>query len=309
MSLDKLQTCIALPQAFPDGKVDVDLIRHYCARAESLGYHGLWTQEQVLGSTAVLEPLSLLTYATALTSRVQLGVSVLVLPLHNPVQLAKQISSMDQMSGGRLVLGVGLGGATGNYPAFGIAAEVRVRRFLEIIRVMKALWADGGASYEGTFYKLNDVSMEPKPFQRPHVPIWFGARHPNSLRRAVKYGDSWMGAGSSSFEEFKEHAGLVKSYLEEAERDPGEFTVSKRLYLAIDDDESRAERRLREWFGQYYGSADLANRVAVWGSADLVAERIEAIAEAGASHVLLNPVFDLDEHLEQLAELTGLAHQ
>ena len=75
MSLDKLQTCIALPQAFPDGKVDVDLIRHYCARAESLGYHGLWTQEQVLGSTAVLEPLSLLTYATALTSRVQLGVS------------------------------------------------------------------------------------------------------------------------------------------------------------------------------------------------------------------------------------------
>ena len=153
MSLDKLQTCIALPQAFPDGKVDVDLIRHYSVRAESLGYHGLWTQEQVLGSTAVLEPLSLLTYATALTSRVQLGVSVLVLPLHNPVQLAKQISSMDQMSGGRLVLGVGLGGATGNYPAFGIAAEVRVRRFLEIIRVMKALWADGGASYEGTFYK------------------------------------------------------------------------------------------------------------------------------------------------------------
>ena len=68
MSLDKLQVCIALPQAFPDGKVDVDLIRHYCARAESLGYHGLWTQEQVLGSTAVLEPLSLLTYAAALTS-------------------------------------------------------------------------------------------------------------------------------------------------------------------------------------------------------------------------------------------------
>ena len=102
---------------------------------------------------------------------------------------------------------------------------------------------------------------------------------------------------------------MVRRYLEESERDPGEFTVSKRLYLAIDDDESRAERRLREWFGQYYGSADLANRVAVWGSADLVAERIEAIAEAGASHVLLNPVFDLDEHLEQLAELTGLAHQ
>ena len=306
MSLDKLQICIALPQAFPDGKVDVDLIRRYCARAESLGYHGLWTQEQVLGSTAVLEPLSLLAYATALTSRVQLGVSVLVLPLHNPVQLAKQISSMDQMSGGRLVLGVGLGGATGNYPAFGIAQEARVRRFLEIIKVMKALWAGGAAGYEGTFYRLNDVSMEPKPLQRPRVPIWFGARHPNSLRRAVKHGDAWMGAGSSSFEEFKEHAGLVKRYLEEAGRDPGEFTVSKRLYLALDDDESRAERRLREWFGQYYGSADLANRVAVWGSAGLVAERIEAIAEAGARHILLNPVFDLDEHLEQLAELTGL---
>ena len=163
MSLDKLQVCIALPQAFPDGKVDMDLIRHYCTRAEDLGYHGLWTQEQILGSTAVLDPLSLLTYATALTSRVELGVSVLVLPLHNPVQLAKQVSSMDQMSGGRLVLGVGLGGATGNYPAFGIGPEVRVRRFLEIIGAMRALWSDGAASYEGTFYKLNDVSMEPKP--------------------------------------------------------------------------------------------------------------------------------------------------
>ena len=309
MSLDNLQICIALPQAFPDGKVDVDLIRHYCARAESLGYHGLWTQEQVLGSTAVLEPLSLLAYTTALTSRVELGVSVLVLPLHNPVQLAKQVSSMDQMSGGRLVLGVGLGGATGNYPAFGVGPEVRVRRFLEIIRVMRALWADGGASYEGTFYKLNDVSMEPKPSQRPGVPIWFGARHPNSLRRAVKYGDSWMGAGSSAFEEFKEHVGLVRRYLEEAERDSGEFTISKRLYLAIDDDESRAERRLREWFGQYYGRADLANEVAVWGSAGRVVERIEAVAEAGASHILLNPVFDLDDHLERLAELTGLVQR
>ena len=307
MSLDKLQVCIALPQAFPDGKVDVDLIRHYCARAESLGYHGLWTQEQVLGSTAVLDPLSLLTYATALTSRAELGVSVLVLPLHNPVQLAKQVSSMDQMSGGRLILGVGLGGATGNYPAFGITDEVRVRRFLEIIRVMRALWSDGGASYEGTFYNLNDVSMEPKPLQRPRVPIWFGARHPNSLRRAVKYGDSWMGAGSSPFEQFKEHAVLVKRYLEESDRDPGEFIISKRLYLAIDDDESRAERRLREWFGQYYGRADMANEVAIWGSADRVVERIEAIAETGASHILLNPVFDLEEHLEQLAELTRLA--
>ena len=307
MSMDKLQICIALPQAFPDGKVDVDLIRHYCARAESLGYHGLWTQEQVLGSTAVLEPLSLLTYATALTSRVELGVSVLVLPLHNPVQLAKQVSSMDQMSGGRLVLGVGLGGATGNYPVFGVGPEVRVRRFLEIIGVMRALWAGGATSYEGTFYKLNDVSMEPKPSQRPGVPIWFGARHPNSLRRAVKHGDAWMGAGSSAFEEFQEHAALVKRYLEEAKRDPDEFTVSKRLYLAIDDDESRAERRLREWFGQYYGNADMANRVAIWGSAGRVVERIEAVAETGASHILLNPVFDLEEHLEQLAELTGLA--
>ena len=104
-------------------------------------------------------------------------------------------------------------------------------------------------------------------------------------------------------------AALVKRYLEESDRDPDEFTISKRLYLAIDDDESRAERRLREWFGQYYGRADMANEVAIWGSAGRVVERIEAIMETGASHILLNPVFDLEEHLEQLAELTGLANR
>ena len=141
------------------------------------------------------------------------------------------------------------------------------------------------------------------------MPIWFGARHPNSLPPGREVRRFLDGGGSSSFEEFKEHAGLVKRYLEEAERDPGEFTVSKRLYLAIDDDESRGGTQAEEWFGQYYGSADLANRVAVWGSADLVAERIEAIAEAGASHVLLNPYSTWTSTWSSWQKLTGLAHQ
>ncbi|MBI4200662.1 MAG: LLM class flavin-dependent oxidoreductase [Chloroflexi bacterium] len=296
-----IQVGIAIPQIFPNGPLTMASIRDFVGRAEKLGYHSLWVQEQVLGDTAVLEPLSLLSYAAALTSTVKLGVSVLVLPLHNPVHLAKRLSSIDQMSQGRLVVGLGLGGATTMYPALGLPEEARVRRFVEGVGVIKALLETPAAQYTGRFFRLDGVAMEPKPVQKPHPPIWFGGRHPNALRRAVRLADGWMGAGSSSIADFKEQAGTVRRLLEASRRDLGAFTISKRVYIAVDRDEARAERRLREWFGSYYRNADMASKVSVWGSPAHCLETLAEIVAAGATHLLLNPVFDQKEHAEGLA--------
>ena len=206
------------------------------------------------------------------------------------------------MSRGRLTVGLGLGGNPNDIPPYGLSPEKRVRRFTEIIDVMKALWTQPEAHFQGEFWQLDGLKMEPKPLQKPHPPIWLGARHINALRRAVRHGDGWMGAGSSDTASFVTAVGQTKMYLEEADRDPGSFTISKRVYVAVDNDEDRAEGRLKEWFGKRYGNADMASQVSVWGSTAKVTEKLAKVTGAGAEMVLLNPAFDDMEHLDALAE-------
>ena len=298
----KISWGISIPQVFFDGPIDMPLIEKWSKRAEALGFESLWTQEAITGGVPILEPVTLLSYLAAITENVRLGTSVIVAPLRNPIQLAKSLGSLDHLSKGRLIAGLGLGGNTDSMAPFGISAEKRVRRFTEVIGVMKALWTQPEAHFQGEFWQLDGLKMEPKPLQKPHPPIWLGARHSNALRRAARHGDGWMGAGSSTTESFVTGVDQTKMYLEEAGRDPGSFTISKRVYVAVDNDEDRAEGRLKEWFGKRYGNAAMASQVAVWGSTAKVTEELAKITGAGAEMVLLNPAFDDMEHLDALAE-------
>ena len=292
---------IAIPQTFPRTPVNMQLVRDFLQKAETLGYEGLWVQEQILGDYPILESVSLLTYAAALTSKLRLGTSVLLTVLRNPVQLAKSLSSLDQMSQGRLTVGVGIGGHVPE-SLFGLSSEQRARRFVEGLQVMKALWTQPRATVAGTFWQFENVPMEPKPVQKPHPPLWFGAREEVALKRAVRHGDGWMGAGVSSTADFIKQVGLVRRLLDEAQRDPATFPISKRVYLAVDNDRDRAERRLREWFGLRYKNADMVSRVSIWGSRTECTDKLGELVRAGAQHLLLNPVFDELEHLELLAQ-------
>ncbi len=304
---ERMKIGIASPHIFTDGAVDMPFAGRFARRAEELGYASLWTQERVTGRACALHPTTFLAYIAGQTSRARLGVSVLVLPRHNPVHLAKQMADIDQMSGGRLVLGVGIGNNADELPMYGAGPERRVRRFTEQVEAIRALWTQSPASYSGVFYDLQGVNIEPKPLQKPAPPIWFGANVDAALRRAARMADGWMGAGSSPLDDFPRKARFVQSLLAESGRGASEFPISKRLYLALDDDEARGMRRLREWFGYYYNNADNADRAAVCGSASKIAELLDEWAELGVDEVLLNPVFDLEEHLEELAGITGLA--
>ncbi len=283
---------LAIPQVFSQPQVDTAGLQTFLGRAEALGYHSVWAQEQILGAAGSLEPVTLLAYAAALTRRVRLGVAVFLTPLRSPVQLAKSLGSVDQLSGGRLIVGVGLGGRTDIYPAFGISAERRVRRFTEGLQVMKRLWTEERVTHKGDFWTLDNVAMAPKPVQKPHPPIWFGARHPDAVRRAVAHGDGFIGAGSSSTADFTQHVAVVRQALAEAKRDPASFALGKRVYLAVDPDKARAMARLREWFGWYYGNAGMADQVAVVGGAEECAAGLRTIRAAGAELLLLNFVAD-----------------
>jgi len=294
---------IGAPQVHTHLPVDLEEIRRYIERAEALGFHSLWVQEQagLRAAAGALEGVSMLSYAAALTRRIRLGSAVFLINLRNPIQLAKSLASLDQLSQGRLIVGVGLGGVTRLYEAYGLSPEHRVSRFVEALTLMKKLWTEENFTFEGKFWQIEKASLLPRPFQKPHPPVWFGANSPAALKRAVKHGSGFIGAGSSSSGDFKSKVQTVLSALAEAKKDSADFMIGKRVYLMVDRDRERAAERLREWFGLFYGQADLADRVAVWGSAEECVERLREIVAAGARLLLLNPVFDMMEQMEVLA--------
>ncbi len=273
-------------------------------QAETLGYDSLWLQERIIGDFTMLEPVTLLSYVAGITTKLKLGTSVILLPLRNPLQLAKAYSSLDVMSGGRAVMGVGLGGGhLGSHEdVFGYSREGRVTRFTEAVQIMKLLWTEPTASFQGRYWNFKEISMEPKPLQKPHLPIIFGGHHDNALRRAVKSANGWMGAGSSSSASFIREAARIRIFLDQAQRDPASFHFAKRVYLAVDKDKARGEKRIREWFARRYKNADLGPKVSIWGSSAECAEKIQEIVHAGAQHIVFNPMFDEMEHLEICAK-------
>ena len=180
---------ISVPQSFIDGPVDMGLIKEFVSVAEDLRYKGLWVQEKIIGEISSLEPINLLSYISSLTSTADLGVAVIIGSTRNPILLAKELASLDQMSGGRLILGYALGGNPRNYSLMDGPDSKRVRHFIESFNVIKSLWTEDSPNIEGDFWNFDGLPMYPKPLQKPHPPIWFGGRHPDALKRAVKYGD------------------------------------------------------------------------------------------------------------------------
>ncbi|HEY4003137.1 MAG TPA: LLM class flavin-dependent oxidoreductase [Candidatus Xenobia bacterium] len=287
---------ISIPQTLLDRPFDPSRWRSWFQRAEALGYDSLWAVEQVLGGTPTLESLTLLSYAAALTERVRLGVAVLILGLREPVALAKQLSSLDVLSGGRLTVGLGLGGNPKVYPAYGLSAEHRVSRFKDDVDLMKALWTEPRVSLDSPFHRVQQATMEPKPVQKPHPPVWFGGHHPDALQRAATMADGFLGAGSISTQGFLEELAILRA----CQLRPG-FTVGKRVYLAIDDSREKALQRLRGWFGAFYGKAEMADDMAVYGSVDEVVAGLRRLTEARLDFILLNPVDAEEAHLARLA--------
>ena len=297
----RLTLGVAIPQTFPDGRVDPRGIRDFLQRAEALGFHSAWVVEHMFGTIAALAPVELLTYAAAVTERLRLGAAVLLTALRTPVHTAKSLATLDQLSGGRLIVGVGLGGNPKIYPAFGLTASRRAARFAEGLRLMKRLWTEPAVTADGEFYRLENASLQPRPLQTPHPPLWFGGHHPLALRRAVELGDGFIGAGSASTATFAEQMKVLRALLAERGRDASSFPIGKRVYLAIDRDRARAGKRLAEWFGAFYGRPALAEEVSVWGDVDTCVEGLRAVAAAGAGFLMLNPVFDEAEQLERIA--------
>jgi probable F420-dependent oxidoreductase len=298
-----MRFAISIPQFYADGEFDPIAFRNYFAGVEQLPYDGAWAHESVLSSTPQLSPIETMTYAAACTQRLRLGCAVFVSTVHSPVHLARSMATLDQLSGGRVDVGIGTGGGQQQFAAFGIGAERYAARFAESLAVMKALWTQQRVSFAGEFWQLTDAAMEPKPVQRPHPPVWIGAVAEGALRRAARLGDGFFGSGGSTIDRFAEQVIVVRAALAEAGRDPASYPIAKRLYIAVDDNAGRARDRMSAAMAHMYGrpvaSIDAA---AIAGTPADCAEAVARTAAAGADLILFTTRYDHGEQAARLAE-------
>jgi probable F420-dependent oxidoreductase len=255
--------------------------------------------------TGCFDSLTVLTYAAAITSKIRLGVSVLVLPTYHPIHVAHQWATLDHLSGGRAILGVGLGRES-ELPPFGIPTERRVRRMTESIELIRALWSRPRVTYHGEIYQVENETIGTKPVQQP-LPIWIGASHPNAVRRAAAISDGWMGSGGSTSAAFAANVPILKEALAAAGRDPATFPISKRVFLSVHERADVARAEVDRWYTDVYHNPSGTDTSGIHGTPEQVREQLEALAAKGASHLMLNPVARYAEQVEALAEITGLA--
>jgi probable F420-dependent oxidoreductase len=282
----------------------------FARRAEELGFWSAWAVDHAVGEEHAedpsLDPLHVMTHVAAVTTRLRVGVAVLILPRRNPAQLARDLATMDVLSGGRITVGVGLGGKDPGAAAFGFQLGMRAKQFVEGIGVMRALWAEGAASYRGDLYSFTGAHLQPKPVQRPHPPILIGARTPAALQRAAHIGDGWIGAGSSTREDFAGQTRVLRDALASAGRNAAQFPLAKRVYIAVEDDARIALARLAPLLDHVYRKPGTAERVAVYGSPSECAGHLHELMELGATELVLNPLYDELEQMEKLARVVEM---
>jgi len=286
--------------------------RAVAERAEELGYDSLWAGDHISFVNPILDPLVALSLFAAATERVELGTSVLLLPLRHPSVVAKQAASLDWLSGGRLVLGVGVGGeGEKDFRAVGVDPRERGARADEALQALAALLSGPEASFRGRFFSFSGVTIAPGPARMRRVPFWVGGRSQAAIRRAARLGHGWMPIWVSP-ERFAEGWGEVARQAKEAGRDSDALVPAVVLPARVEDDGPLARRRAQEHLSRRYGQPfpeRVVERYCLAGTPGECARRLRDYVSAGARHVVLNLCAGEADFLAQAERLAEVARE
>ncbi len=275
-------------------------------KAEGLGFDSIWAGDSITARPRH-DPITLLTAVAARTSRVELGTAVLIPVLRNPVVLAHQIATLDQISEGRVILGVGIGIDTpsvhAEFEAVGVPFEKRIGRMLEGLRLCRTLWTETSVDWDGRWH-LEGIELNPKPARPGGPPVWGGGSSPGSLKRTARHFDGWLPSGPYDATTWGQNWGSVQDEARAAGREPDEITGAIYSTIAVDDDADVAERRLMAYLTDYYGPIAQRFRedeACYAGPMDGAVEWLDGFVSAGASHLVLRFAGDPDRQLEAFA--------
>ena len=276
-----------------------EIIRRTAVRAEQLGYDSVWVSDHVVVpnanverfGAAIYDPLITLAVAAGATSRVQLGTTVLIVPYRNPVVTAKMVSSLDALSGGRFVLGIGAGWLEEESTMLGVPFAERGPMTDEYLAAMRELWTSPSPSFAGRYTQFSGLHFEPKPVQKPHPPIWVGGHGRGSLRRAAEIGAAWHPINRSAEEIRSARAELKQLCQARGRAQPPVVTLRNDVFML------RAGQTVPP---PIHGGSVIA------GEAGAIADQLGELREAGVEHLVLEFLAtdgaDLDEQMTLFAE-------
>jgi probable F420-dependent oxidoreductase len=275
-------------------------------RAEEAGFDSVWAGDHVSFENPILDITVALATFAAVTTRITIGAGILLLPLRPPALVAKEFASLDYLSGGRVVLGVGVGGeGPQDFEAVGVPIRERGARADEAMLVLRELFADSPATFEGRFTRFAGVSIEPRPTQPGGPPLWVGGRSPAALRRAGRLGDGWLPIWVSP-ERYAAGWSEIRRHAESAGRDPETLVRAAVVPALVADDGPSAREDVVAYLGLRYGTAfspQAVERYCVAGTPKECATRVQAYAEAGVEHLVFNPAVPPDRLAEQVERL------
>ncbi len=292
-----MQNFTAAPQ-MPDAKALID----YGVRMEQLGYESVWVWDHILLGVdpyfPILDSLSVLTAVAARTETIRLGTGILVLPSRNPVVLAKQLSSIDQISNGRLTLGMASGWYKREFDAIGVPFKKRGDIMDQNLEILTRLWQEGSVTGSYPPYELANAVMSPKPVQQPRPPILIGGYVDRVLKRAGVMGDGWLTYYYTA-EGFAKSWDKVRRFAEEAGKDPDTLKSINQLPIYVGKSREDVEAPMVEWLTtewDFAGWSDSTTDSAILGTVDDCIEQLRAHLAAGVQQITLVPYrFDMEQ--------------
>lgn len=258
---------------------------NFAKKTEAMGAHSMWTIDRIAYDN--LEPLTLLAAAAGVTQRIRLGTSVLLGNTRHPAHLAKIVATIDYISNGRITLGLGFGSREPDYKAVEIPYEHRGTRAVEQVQLMKRLWTEENVTHKGQFYNVENLTLGPKPIQKPHPPLWTGGSAETALKRAGTWGDGFI-SGSSAIADFHVTWDKIASYAVAAGRDPNKITKCSLAFMAINDDKAKAIKAVEDYTTRYYGRVRTpVEPVSIVGSAEQCIEKIHYFLSKGLDQLII----------------------
>ncbi|MBT3369593.1 MAG: LLM class flavin-dependent oxidoreductase [Rhodospirillaceae bacterium] len=289
------------------GQPEAGPLMDLAERAEGLGFDSVWVGDSLLARPRH-EPLTLLAGIAGRTKKVELGTAVLLPTLRNPVIMAHQVATLDQISQGRVILGVGIAGDVpairAEFAAAGVPFEKRVGRMMEGLRLCKALWSGKPVDWDGR-WPVEQGVLAPTPHRPGGPPIWGGGSAPAARVRTGRHFDGWFPTGPDAAGWDEQWTG-VKDSAREAGRNPDDLVGAVYLTLAINDDAAKAQQQVDTFMEEYYGASAkvLAKHQATYaGGAAGCAEWLKGYADAGATHMVLRFAGEHERHMDIIAEI------
>ena len=287
---------------WPFASEDPQLLWDYVDAAETLDVDSLWLSDRVVSSVVSMEPLIALSFVAARTTKLKFGTSVLALPLRNPTLLAKEIATLDFLSGGRVLPAVGLGTEEEReFEACGSARSQRAGRTDEAIEVMRRLWSEDDVTFHGRYFTLNGVTVQPKPVQAELPPLWIGGRSDRALRRVARLGDGWL-VSQATPPEVEEGIEKINAWAGEAGREIEEDHFGVLFSFCFAGTRREAEEMARPYMLRRRDDIDY--RVfSAFGTPDDAAALIDEYIEAGGTKFVARPACPPELMQEQLEVL------